>query len=91
MVTEAFTYSIMYCSLKTNSHRFRYKDNEKVEPTATRLVLDNSLFFLHVVSKKGDGGDTGTYYCLAKNAVGKVKSRNATLDVAREYKQHKKL
>lgn len=60
----------------------RYKDNEKVQASAHRLLLADSLFFLHVVSKKGDGGDTGTYYCVARNEVGKAKSRNATLEVA---------
>lgn len=49
------------------------------------MILDDSLFFLHVSSKKGDGGDTGTYYCLAKNEVGKAKSRNATLEVACKF------
>lgn len=62
----------------------RYKDNEKVEPSSTshRLILDNSLLFLYVNAKKGEDSDTGTYYCLAKNEVGKAKSRNATLEVA---------
>lgn len=61
---------------------FRYKDNVKVQATANRMVLDDSLVFLHVISKKGDAGDTGTYYCLARSEAGKAKSRNATLEVA---------
>ena len=49
------------------------------------MVLDNQIIFLHVIAKKGDQGDTGTYYCLARNEVGKVKSLNATLEVACKY------
>lgn len=60
----------------------RYKDGELVQNTANRMVLPSgSLFFLHVIHNKRDG-DTGIYWCLAKNEVGKTKSRNATLEVA---------
>lgn len=50
--------------------------------TANRMVLDNSLVFLHVISKKGDAGDTGSYFCMAKNEIGAVSSRPALLEVA---------
>lgn len=60
----------------------RYKDNVKVQATGNRMVLDDSLVFLHVISKKGDASDTGTYYCLARSEAGKARSRNATLEVA---------
>lgn len=63
---------------------YRYKDNELVHNTANRMVLPSgSLFFLHVIHNKRDG-DTGIYYCLAKNEVGKTRSRNASLEVARK-------
>jgi len=62
----------------------RYKDNELVHNTANRMLLPSgSLFFLHVIHNKRDG-DTGIYYCLAKNEVGKTRSRNASLEVARK-------
>ena len=41
-----------------------------------------TLFFLHVNTRKGEHSDTGIYYCLARNEVGKARSNNATLDVA---------
>ena len=41
-----------------------------------------TLFFLHVNTRKGEHSDTGIYYCLARNEVGKARSDNATLDVA---------
>ncbi|XP_075586883.1 roundabout homolog 2 isoform X2 [Dermatophagoides farinae] len=65
-----------------------YKDNVKVEPSPSSnpMILGDSLFFLHVSGgRKGDhhhNGDTGTYYCLARNEVGKAISRNATLEIA---------
>ncbi|KAH9522449.1 Roundabout 1 [Dermatophagoides farinae] len=63
-------------------------DNVKVEPSPSSnpMILGDSLFFLHVSGgRKGDhhhNGDTGTYYCLARNEVGKAISRNATLEIA---------
>lgn len=69
----------------------RYKDNVKVEPSPSSnpMILGDSLFFLHVSGgRKGDhhhNGDTGTYYCLARNEVGKAISRNATLEIACKY------
>lgn len=59
-----------------------YKDGEPVHNTANRMVLPSgSLFFLHVVHNRRDG-DTGTYYCVARNEFGEVRSRNATIEVA---------
>ena len=40
-----------------------------------------SLFFLRVMQTKKEH-DGGTYWCEAENKVGRVKSRNATLEVA---------
>ncbi|GFQ70715.1 roundabout homolog 2 [Trichonephila clavata] len=61
-----------------------YHEGAKVKNTANRMVLPRgSLFFLHVIHTKREQ-DTGTYWCLATNEIGKAKSRNATLEVAGE-------
>ncbi|GFS64202.1 roundabout homolog 2 [Trichonephila inaurata madagascariensis] len=61
-----------------------YHEGAKVKNTANRMVLPSgSLFFLHVIHTKREQ-DTGTYWCLATNEIGKTKSRNATLEVAGE-------
>lgn len=61
-----------------------YKDNNiKIESSSLNpMILGDSLFFLHVNARNGD---TGSYYCLARNEVGRAKSNNATLDVACKY------
>ncbi|OTF83996.1 hypothetical protein BLA29_008411 [Euroglyphus maynei] len=51
------------------------------------MILGDSLFFLHVNARNGD---TGSYYCLARNEVGRAKSNNATLDVASPLKLSEK-
>ena len=58
-----------------------YKDGLKVHQTHNRLILHGSLFFLRVLHNKIDP-DTGTYWCIARNEVGKAKSQNATLAFA---------
>ncbi|GBN11409.1 Roundabout 2 [Araneus ventricosus] len=59
-----------------------YHEGSKVKNTANRMMLPSgSLFFLHVIHTKREQ-DTGTYWCLATNDVGKARSRNATLEVA---------
>lgn len=65
-----------------------YREGEALEPRGHRLVLpDGALFFLRVTQSRGGGGrsgggDAGTYWCVARNAAGQAKSRNATLTVA---------
>ena len=71
-----------------------YREGEPLEPRGHRLVLpDGALFFLRVTQSRGggggggsrsggSGGDAGTYWCVARNAAGQVRSRNATLTVA---------
>merc|ERR1740128_191674 len=64
-----------------------FKDGQPVatapaDPSSHRIVLpDGSLFFLRAVHSKKDQ-DTGVYWCVASNAVGSTRSRNATLSVA---------
>ncbi|RWS31362.1 roundabout 1-like protein [Leptotrombidium deliense] len=59
-----------------------YKDGEKVRNTGNRMMLPSgSLFFLHVIHNKRDA-DTGTYWCVAHNEVGKARSRNASVAIA---------
>lgn len=50
-----------------------------------RFFSDSTLMFLFVNTKKGTSGDVGTYFCVARNEVGKVQSRNATLEVACKF------
>lgn len=67
-----------------------YREGEALELRGHRMVLpDGALFFLRVTQSRGGGGgsgrnsgDAGTYWCVARNAAGQAKSRNATLTVA---------
>ncbi|CAH1124968.1 unnamed protein product [Ceutorhynchus assimilis] len=64
-----------------------YKDGSILRTTiqdsrSHRVVLPaGSLFFLKVVQSRKES-DAGVYWCEASNALGKVRSRNATLTVA---------
>lgn len=64
-----------------------YKDGELITTAGEshRILLPTgSLFFLRVTHGRKDS-DQGTYWCLARNQAGFVRSRNATLDVASKY------
>jgi len=61
-----------------------YKDGEPLtnEQGLHRMVLPaGSLFFLKVVHSRRES-DAGVYWCEARNQLGAVRSRNATLQVA---------
>ena len=55
-----------------------YKDNIKILSTSLNPIpMKDSIMFLLVTKK-----NVGNYYCIAKNEVGKAKSRNASLEIA---------
>ncbi|CAL4064440.1 unnamed protein product, partial [Meganyctiphanes norvegica] len=64
-----------------------YRDGHEVsvspdDPRSHRVLLPSgSLFFLRVSAARRDN-DAGTYWCVASNAHGAVRSHNATLTVA---------
>lgn len=60
-----------------------YKDGKPFELHKGRHVqLDTGgLFFLKVL-RTPNNNDAGVYWCVASNSVGKVTSRNATLEIA---------
>lgn len=59
-----------------------FHEGRPVRNSATRMPLpDGQLFFLHVLHGRRDQ-DTGTYWCVASNAHGEARSRNASLEVA---------
>ncbi|XP_019944140.2 roundabout homolog 2 isoform X1 [Paralichthys olivaceus] len=65
-----------------------YKDGERVEtdkddPRSHRMLLPSgSLFFLRIVHGRRSKPDEGVYTCVARNHLGDVISRNASLEVA---------
>ena len=61
-----------------------YKDGIPVEMDANRMLLpDGSLFLLRAMQGRR-GSDAGVYWCVASNADGVARSKNATLDIACE-------
>ncbi|XP_015784302.1 hemicentin-2 [Tetranychus urticae] len=58
-----------------------YKDGEKIRSNRPRIFLSGDGLFFYKVSSEGKESDTGTYWCVARNSVGKVISRNATVNV----------
>ncbi|XP_074603419.1 uncharacterized protein LOC141856961 [Brevipalpus obovatus] len=61
-----------------------YKDGKKLaknRSNSNRMILPTGdLFFLHVIPKKDS--DLGTYWCEARNEIGKAVSRKATVNFA---------
>ncbi|KAL3274301.1 hypothetical protein HHI36_015706 [Cryptolaemus montrouzieri] len=59
-----------------------FKDGAPLRSAPHRMLLPaGNLFFLRVVQSRKES-DGGVYWCEATNALGKAKSRNATLTVA---------
>ena len=53
--------------------------------TKSQFRTLHSTFKYSDICNKSDFQDTGVYWCEAENAGGKVRSRNATLEVAGEF------
>ncbi len=64
-----------------------YRDGLPVDmdPASRMLLPDGSLFLLRASVRGRRGSDAGVYWCVASNAEGVARSRNATLDIACEY------
>ncbi|XP_049271686.1 protein sax-3-like isoform X2 [Rhipicephalus sanguineus] len=59
-----------------------FHDGRPVRNSATRMVLpEGQLFFLQVQHSRREQ-DTGLYWCTATNALGTVRSRNASVELA---------
>ncbi|CAG7719712.1 unnamed protein product, partial [Allacma fusca] len=62
-----------------------FKDGKSIRMSDSRSLRNvlptGSLFFLRVRKDH----DAGVYACIARNAFGEAKSRNATLDVASKF------
>ncbi|KAH6930790.1 hypothetical protein HPB50_018398 [Hyalomma asiaticum] len=62
-----------------------FHDGRPVRNSATRMVLpEGQLFFLQVQHSRREQ-DTGLYWCTATNALGTVRSRNASVELAGEW------
>jgi hypothetical protein len=69
-----------------------YRDGEHLNSSPSndgrRIFLPGGdLFFLSVSDGKKES-DSGTYWCIARNQVGSVRSRNATLQVGGKNKKN---
>lgn len=67
-----------------------FQDGEPVNTSDKKshrvLFKDGALFFYRTVQSKKEH-DSGLYWCVAKNHVGKVASRKASLQIARKCSQ----
>ena len=49
------------------------------------IKVEDGLIFYSSIQNKGEYANTGTYQCIASNALGTARSRNATVQIASKF------
>ena len=74
---------LLYYSFHVHFKITWYKDSEPVKVgNGHRLLLPGGSLFLLKVNSGGTDSDAGTYFCIAKNELGQVRSQEANLRIA---------
>ena len=73
--------------VKAENITYTWLKDSQVVNDARRVVLPNgTLFIKRVIAKKQPRrSDEGTYECIARNHIGAIISRKATLQIAGEF------
>ena len=74
-------------AVKAENITYTWLKDSQVVNDARRVVLPNgTLFIKRVIAKKQPRrSDEGTYECIARNHIGAIISRKATLQIAGEF------